>query len=176
MGGYGKVNIMEKKGLDLLTEEGRILLRNLYSLSETALLALTLIGEAFNQSIEGQVAVANVIKNRVRYWRKSYQDIILQHYDTIFQFTCWVDRGKWLFDIWKGTAELSNYERDVLRQIFYVSEGVVGGRVLSNVGKADHYYALKWMKLNMPPRWAKSMKKVGTIGDLAFLQSDRVSR
>ena len=172
MGGYGKANIMEKKGLDLLTEEGRILLRNLYSLSESTLLALTLIGEAFNQSIEGQVAVSNVIKNRVKYWKKSYQDIILQHNNKgIFQFTCWVDKGGWLFNIWQGTADLTEYERDVLRQIFWVSEGVVGGRVMNNIKKSDHYHT-NWIR----PWWARKMKKVITIGDHTFLESDRVSR
>ena len=170
MGGYGKANIMEKKGLDLLTEEGRILLKNLYSFSESTLLALTLVGECFNQFIEGQVAKANVIKNRVRYWRKSYQEIILQCNDEgVFQFTCWKDKGEWLFDIWKGTIILNEYEKGILRQIFYIAEGICGNRILSNVKRSDHYHT-NWVR----PWWGIKMKKIVTIGDHVFLESDRV--
>ena len=163
-----------KEGLDLLSEEGRRLLKNLYSLSESTLLALNLIGEAFNQTIEGQVAVGSVVRNRVRYWRKSYQDIILGHNKGVFQFSCWLDKGSWLFDIWKGTVDLNEYERTIVRQIFYVSEGIVGDRIISNVERADHYYAPKGMRLNLPPWWAVKMERICKIGDHVFLQSIKV--
>ena len=147
-----------------------MLLKNLYSFSESTLLALTLVGETFNQAIEGQIAVGNVIKNRVKYWRKSYQDIILQQNDSgIFQFTCWMDKGEWLFNIWKGVSILNEYEREVLRQIFYVAEGVCGNRILSNVKRSDHYHT-NWIR----PWWGMKMKKIVTIGEHTFLESDRV--
>ena len=137
-------------------------------------MALLLIGEAFNQSIEGRIAVACCVRNRKKYWKMSYEKVMLSYVKRgekrIFQFSCWEDKLDYLYGIWSGKENLSNYEKTVVREIYWIVDGVIGERVNDNIGYADHYYNWRLVR----PWWAMKMKKTRTIQDHVFYRSDRV--
>jgi spore germination cell wall hydrolase CwlJ-like protein len=144
----------------------------LLTFPEHILLALTLVGECFGEPIEGQVAVANVIRNRVKYWKRSYPSIVFQHSQRkVFAFSCWGTKEDYLYDVWLGKG-INHYEKKVLQQIYWISEGIVSNRIVDNVDGADHYYAYRLLRFR--PWWAKGMKKIKRIGGHLFLRSDRV--
>lgn len=126
----------------------------LTALSPSQLVVATLYGEARGEPIEGQVAVAHVIRNRVLRgdWGPSVTSVVLAW----AQFSClWPTLGGRNFKFVLEMAE--RYAREgafspSLRQMEWVEEGVFGGKIMDNTNGACHYYAAG----TTVPFWATS--------------------
>ena len=114
----------------------------LASLTPTQLTVATLFGEARGEPIEGQVAVAHVINNRVLRgdWGPSRASVL----GGWAQFSClWPTLGgknhKAVLDMAQRYAAEGAFSPS-LRQLEWVEEGVFGGRILDNTHGACHYF------------------------------------
>jgi spore germination cell wall hydrolase CwlJ-like protein len=158
----------------LSEEQFQDLYKKVMDLDNQSQMALTLVGEVFNQPVEGKIGVANCIRNRKKHWKRTYESVMLSYVKKgnrkIFQFSCWEDKLDYLYGIWAGSVVLNNYEKSLLREIYWIVDGVIGERITDNIGHADHYYAWRIVR----PRWAMKMKKTRTIQDHVFYRSDRV--
>lgn len=137
---------------------------------QTALIA-TLLGEAAKESIEGQIAVACVIRNRAkhpRWWGKTFKGVCLAK----AQFSCWWEKNDNTARVY-ALADALHRRVDatgalsVVGQLHWVAAGVMDDMLLDNTGGADHYHA-NWMFEKGLPKWAHGRKPVKTIGGHTF--------
>lgn len=136
-------------------------------LSDAQIVALTLWGEARGEPVEGRIAVACVIRNRVRepgWWGDSYMSVCLAKQ----QFSCWnADDPNYSKLMALSNHMLRGESVDaILDECLWVAEGIVGGRVRDRVGAATHYYA----ESIQAPKWAKGATLVGRVGHHLFFQ------
>lgn len=118
---------------------------------EAYCLAHAIYHESRGESINGQIAVAHVIKNRVKSNRypDSYCGVAYQPH----QFT----------DIKKTKP---NYNSESWEIAVEIAGFVYIGFIDDNTKGSTHYYAHKKVK----PYWSKSLKLVGRIGDHTFMK------
>ncbi len=138
----------------------------LASLLESELFSLVIYGEARGESIEGKVAVASVVTNRLRrggWFGSTLTEVILKPY----QFSAFNpdDPNRRLLEMiarnfWEY---LGQYE--ALRQCWWVAVGFLDGWLSSNVGEATHYFSTS---MKSPPDWASEMELVAEIGRHRF--------
>jgi len=144
------------------------------ALTDHQALTLTLLGEARGERIEGRLAVACVIHNRMMKGGRSAKSICLAR----SQFSCWWPWGgaanhalimKWARTLTLGGAIPA---RTVLDECAWIAEGVLAGRVLDAVNGATHYYSPQAMKpAGAVPSWAKKLEPVATIGGHLFFRA-----
>lgn len=136
--------------------------------------ALTAIGEARGEPIEGIVGVCFVIRNRAYSRRKLYRDICLEPK----QFSCWNDddRNFKLLQHIINDMEMGNTLVDpYTRQCVAVANAVVNQDFIDNVRGAQNYvnerrYSLA--KARQDPKldgWINRLKVVATLGKHVFL-------
>lgn len=142
------------------------------SLSAVEILAVLIYGEARGEAIEGQIAVGNVVRNRVRSSHdiKTYQDVALQPY----QFSTFHPRGGGQnYTETLGAAQQMVSARGsskqppnapLLNQCVWIATGIIVGSLLDNTNGATHYFADSIPK----PAWAKAMTHVCTVGNHLF--------
>jgi N-acetylmuramoyl-L-alanine amidase len=136
-------------------------------------LALTLIGEARGEPIEGIIGVANVIKNRAYASGKLFKDVCLSPN----QFSCWNenDPNKKVINQVYGALDFGNPITDVyLRQCIAVSSAVYEGDFLDNVKGAKNYVTLERYKAAQArkankDKWINDMIPVIILGNHVFL-------
>lgn len=146
-------------------------------LSEFDVLWLTLWAEARGEPVEGVIAVASVIRNRARYplrFGRGYKGVCLKSK----QFSCW-NPGTDINHvrlIKMAERIVSDYQvrsmlvyDDVTRQIQYIAQGIMGGQLLDNTRKSDHYLTTALFETK-PPAWARGKSPVAYIGAHAFLK------
>lgn len=136
-------------------------------LTELEILTLTLIGEARGESIEGQVAVANVIRNRVLTRGKSYGFICLESK----QFSCWNnnDPNRLLLDELGGRFLLGNkLEIPSYNQCLCVARGILKNEILDNTRGALNYLSISLFESPNRPSWAHNIKTAVTRGTQIF--------
>lgn len=140
------------------------------TLSDRQAVALTLFGEARGESLDGQIAVASVLRNRLLdgRWGQSLTAVCLAPW----QFSCWNEadpnRPLLLQLAQQLGAPLSPDPIDpVLRRCLWIADGVVTGVLPSTVKRATHYYAVA---LRDTPRWAKTGSLVGRVGGHLFFE------
>ena len=138
------------------------------TLSDTDLVALTLWGEARNEPIAGQCAVAAVIRNRVRdgRWGHTYESVVFAPW----QFSCWRPEGGkanyQALQTLKRSIELNGVPPDrALKTCYWIASGCVDGSMPENVNGACHYHALSVKAL---PDWALGHVPVARIGRHVF--------
>lgn len=129
------------------------------ALSDFDALWLTLWAECRDQPVEGQIAVASVIRNRVgKRFGSSYRAVCLAPK----QFSCWnpgadvnhvrlMDRARLVIGDY---AERSTQPADpIVRQVKYLAQGILNGDLLDNTWGSDHYLT-KTLFQSTPPTWA----------------------
>lgn len=143
------------------------------ALTDPQILTLTLYGEARGEPIEGQIAVACLIRNRTETgrWGASYAKVCLHPW----QFSCWrPEGGQQNYDRVIGLAkELATSthlpEDPQLRQCAWVAQGVIGHWIQDTTKDATHYYAPRGMTPpERVPAWAINKQPVVTIGHHLF--------
>lgn len=120
---------------------------------------LTLEAECGGEPVEGQIAVASVIRNRVgKRFGDSYRAVCLAPQ----QFSCWNpgDDAHHVRLMAKARlvagdhAERTMVPSDpIVRQLKYLAQGIMSGDLLDNTVGANHYLTKKLFQ-STPPKWA----------------------
>ncbi|HDH01102.1 MAG TPA: cell wall hydrolase [Nitrospirae bacterium] len=136
------------------------------SLGDKELFTLCLFGEARGESIDGKIAVASVIINRLKrqsWFGKSLKEVILKPY----QFSCFLEKDPNRKVLEKIADEFREHltENIALRECYWVAEGVLDEWLTSNVGKATHYHTKQ-----VDPKWDNEMKLITIIGNHEFYE------
>lgn len=147
-------------------------------LNDFQALFLTIWAEARSEPVDGQIAVAWTIRNRVNRPQRfgaSYRAVCLARK----QFSCWnpgTDANHVrLMELTRlelgDVAERSTLRRDpVLEQVKWIAEGVISGRVMDNTKQAGHYLTTALFHSEQAPRWAKGQTPLVTLGRHVFLK------
>ena len=142
------------------------------TLSDTDLVALTLWGEARNEPIAGQCAVAAVIRNRVRdgRWGHTYESVVFAPW----QFSCWRPEGGkanyQALQTLKRSIELNGVPPDrALKTCYWIASGCVDGSMPDETAKATHYF----VTASAIPKWAINQVPVKVIGAHSFFAGIR---
>lgn len=134
-----------------------------------AVLGLTVWGEARGESVEGQVAVAWVVKNRAARRKQTIQKVCLAPW----QFSCWWEDSA-NATLLAARAETMLAGRimpeprwlDLLQRCHQVLVGAIPDPTQG----ADHYLTTALYGGDDAPTWAKTMPVSTTIGRHIFLR------
>lgn len=140
------------------------------NLSDKEVMALTIFGEARGEPIEGQIAVACVIRNRFHDLPgkfKSLKDVCFQKN----QFSCWNESDvnyPMLLEMATKFVTGATPTDPSIRQCFLIVTGVLDWSIMDNTKGAINY--LTSILFNSPsrPTWAKTPKNVVTKGTQVF--------
>lgn len=139
-------------------------------LSERDIIALTLFGEARGEGPDGRIAVANVLRNRVKageFGGPSYRGVCLK----AAQFSCW-NASDPNFDILADTGRLLLLDQahgPVLRECQWIADGLLANRFVDNTHGATHYLT-EHLYATTPPSWAAKGRVLARIGAHVFLR------
>jgi len=122
-------------------------------ISQLFFAAITVYFEARGESFQGQVAVAQVIFNRVENRGKSIEEIVFAPK----QFSCFNN----------GTKPIRDY-KSFITAFEAVEEALIERMRGKKLHGADHYFRTD---LNPWPSWAKNMDHIVTIDNHSFFNS-----
>lgn len=136
------------------------------ALSDAQALAVTIWGEARSESIEGKVAVGNVVRNRMATRFATMKGICLADR----QFSCWNRDGSANHTrVLQAAEQLLTPDRPMfdasLRECLFIAQGIIGGALTDNTFNATHYFVAS---MKSPPTWARGHTPVVTIGAHVF--------
>lgn len=126
-------------------------------LSPVEVLGLTIIGEARGEPIEGQVAVACVIRNRLYgspHKYQTYKDVCFEK----LQFSCWNSNDPnyaYLLDLAQKLLARVPINDIYLKQCFYVAFGVANWDILDNTKGSQYYMTRALFESDKKPSWAR---------------------
>lgn len=132
--------------------------------------ALTLYGEARGEPIDGIIAVANVIMNRLNDNPAKYKNVRNVCLEPK-QFSCWNDDDP---NKAKLLAIADQFVRNdisdkSLKQCWYIAKGVMTKNLLDNTKSAKNYMTESLFNGPNKPNWAKNPKTTPTqIGNHVF--------
>lgn len=144
-------------------------------LTPTQVVTLTLYGEGRGEPVEGRIAIANVIRNRVLAHRPSfghdYRSVCLK----AWAFSCWLPAGgrdnyetvigiarQWIRDAAPTGARM-------VQECAWIADGLLGDRFADNAARATHYYNPDAMTpRGKIPSWAVGLLPVAVIGNHRF--------
>lgn len=146
-------------------------------LSDIQVLACTLYGEARSEPTEGIIAVACVIRNRVKvdlgndgkddWWGEGYRGVCLKP----AQFSCWSpEGGEGNFKKLEGlvNALKSKAATDArFKECAWIATGIVNDWCRDLTNGADHYHVAGMMPR---PAWAQTSVPVKQIAKHVFYQ------
>jgi hypothetical protein len=123
-------------------------------LSEPQVVGLTLFGEARGEPVEGRIAVANVIRNRVVAQRRTFgltpRDVCLKPW----QFSCWRQEGGAANygDLLSAARLLSRgvLAGPMLRECLWIAHGLLDRQFGDSVHGATHYLTAELFARNRP--------------------------
>lgn len=127
----------------------------------------TLYGEARGESMEGQIAIAWVIRNRVHeggWWGNGIVDVCQKK----LQFSCW-NPG----DPTRDTMLAVTLDSVVFRRCLAFVTLVFSGDCPDPTDRATNYFTIAspvWAKI-WPPEWAARMKETRRIGAHVFYRN-----
>jgi spore germination cell wall hydrolase CwlJ-like protein len=134
----------------------------------------TILGEAGGESIEGQVAVGQVIANRARFprwWGGNWRSVCFAPR----QFSCWWegDHANTRMVYAVATAIATHQpisEPTLLSQLRWVTTGVMDEQLLDPTKSADHYLTVALWRSPQCPDWAKHATPTIVCGNHAFFR------
>lgn len=138
------------------------------AVSDRIALICTLLGEAGGEPLDGLVAVGCVVRNRVTA-TASVRDVCTAPR----QFSCWDDTGEDGARVY-ATAEalLARQpigEANVLSEIAWVADGILGNQLRDLVAGATNYVTAQ-LYTTQPPSWARGMRVTARIGHHVFMR------
>jgi len=140
----------------------------LKELSDVEIVALTIIGEARGEPVEGQIAVANVIRNRnIKVGIKHYWEVVLAPK----QFSCWNESDPnyhYLVDLATLMLNGQKLHEDIQIQIICITRGVLGNELMDNTKGAHYYMTTSLFDSPKRPSWAKLFKNRIEKGNHTF--------
>ena len=135
-------------------------------LSDIEVLALTIYGESRGESIEGQIAVGCVVRNRTTAGGY-YKDTCLAPE----QFSCWNHNdpnflilSNLALKLFKGETQ----DELVLMQCMWTAEGIMNHEIIDITKGAKNYMTNELYEMNRP-NWSKTLKVSVVIGNQTFL-------
>lgn len=146
---------------------------SLAALSDAQIVTCTLYGEARGEPIEGLIAVACVIRNRVDdgRWGETYKRVCL----AAAQFSCWNDDGRSAnhAEVLRVAEQLAQSttlpDNARLKQCAWVAQGVMGQWLLDNTHASTHYLTGELFQRN-PPAWARGRLPAAQVGHHVFFR------
>lgn len=145
----------------------------IYDQTDVLTLARTLWGEARGEPLDGQIAVAWVIRNRAQ--RPAFAGVLAGRAGAVmhcclapWQFSCWNDSDP-------NRAKLLVLREDQCRGQMGVASNVLDGLVADPTGGADHYHTIArpaWAT-PWPPDWAATMPETARFGGHVFYSSQK---
>lgn len=137
--------------------------------NDAIVMALTGLGEARGEGLEGMVAVMQTLPNRVAEHGRTITERALQR----LQYSCWWPAGglednHYVLDLAQRTMTgmLLPPEYD---EALYLAGGVISGRFRNYSKGATHYCTYALLK-HAPPAWAVGKEPVAIIGQHAFFR------
>lgn len=138
-------------------------------LATDQVLAVTLYGEARSEPVEGRIAVASVVMNRVKAGRFGHdaRAVCLAP----MQFSCWQPKGGQ-----KNYEEVMAVVRSavngavigpIMRECAWIALGALSGDLLDRVNGSTHYVTADLFRI-APPAWAKGKTPVVRVGSHLF--------
>ena len=152
-----------------------------YAEVEREILAMTIAGEARGEPIQGQIAVAWVVKNRAdnpKWWGNDIISVCLRRYQFEMYNFLVKEEIDWR-DLYMGIRQHSQWDaiRAVTKRIHRaIAEAVIVGLIPDPTSGSTHYYNPKYAS----PAWANDLEYVKTIGQHRFYrewirETDRIS-
>lgn len=125
------------------------------------IMARTIWGEARNQGLAGQQAVANVIMNRVKkggWYGATPAEVCKKKY----QFSCWLENDP----NYKKLINVDSSDRQFV-QCLDVAQKAINGEIGDNTGGATEYHTK-----DIKPNWNyNKLQKTASIGDHIFYKT-----
>lgn len=142
--------------------------KQLDELTEAQVFIATLYGEVRSEPVEGIVAVAAVVRNRVNdgRWGKDYRRACLAPW----QFSCWnpvggVRNHDKVAALVKQMSERMSVTDPQVRELAYLAHGFLGGFLRDPVSGATHYHVAT---MQPRPKWARDQVPVAQKGHHVF--------
>lgn len=136
-------------------------------MTERQAVALTTYGEARGEAVEGRIAVACVLRNRyvTGRWGHTFAAVA----SAPKQFSCWNegDPNAMLLRRLLATGDDGTGSEPILRECFWIADGVLQGALQPRVGSATHYFATS---MKMPPAWAVGQTPICRVGSHLFFR------
>jgi N-acetylmuramoyl-L-alanine amidase len=142
-------------------------------LTEAQVVGLTLWAEARGGSIEGRIAVANVIRNRVRANKKHYGLTARAVCLKPWQFSCWNAGTDTNHNLLMDTAHhLISGEQPgpLVRECLWIAQGLLENAFVDNTHGSSHYLTTALLEAK-PPSWAVGQRVLAHIGGHAFMRA-----
>lgn len=130
------------------------------------LVAMTIYGEARNQTLYGQILVGFVIMNRWKkpcWWGKNLREVLFKPE----QFDCWKPGNVNLRKITQAMEKCIQGDcNKYIDQALWLADGILTGRIIDTSEDVNHYY-----KLGSPmPFWARGKEPNIIEDDHAFFR------
>lgn len=149
------------------------------SLTDEAALVATLVGEVRGEPIEGQVAVASVIRNRVNFdirsdnkpdwWGEGYIGVCTKPK----QFSCWNDgdpNASTVYAVAEGLITGLPLGANIA-QLRWIAQGIIEGVIASRVRDADHYLTARlYESITDRNHWARKRAPLMQVGSHVFFK------
>jgi len=142
------------------------------ALTDRDALICTLLGEAASEPIEGQVAVASVIRRRVlnpRWWGSGYKGVCLKP----SQFSCWWEQNgntEAVYALAEHLVKRLPLGGGVLPQLQWIAEGIIGEQIRDRAKGSDHYLTVALYGSMKAPEWARQATPVVKVGSHQFFR------
>lgn len=145
-------------------------------LTDVQAFTCTLIGEALNEPLDGVLAVASTIRNRVNadihgdskpdWWGETYKGVCLKPW----QFSCWWELNANAARVYDAaTALLDGADWTTQHEAFiHIASLVMEGDVPDISNRADHYLTTALYRSSKCPAWAKLSTPVCVAGHHTF--------
>lgn len=133
-------------------------------------LALTLVGEARGESLDGRVAVAHTVRNRATEKSREAADVCLQKW----QYSCWNEgtdsNHRFVMalaeKLW-GTKEPLGEYASLFAECQYLAGGVLTGALRDHTKGSTHYLTIDLLH-SRPPTWVGDRLPTVVLGNHAF--------
>lgn len=146
-----------------MTVHGR---SDLARLDNGLLLALCVWGESRGEPVEGQIAVACVVRNRVIRTAHDWKAVILAPW----QFSCFnEDDPNFLRIVRAANILLVGMKDAPLKQAVWVADGVLANQVIDNTRGSQNYLTTALLQSERAPTWAVNRPILAVVGGHSFL-------
>lgn len=138
-------------------------------LATDQVLAVTLYGEAESEPIEGRIAVASVVMNRVKAGRFGHdaRAVCLAP----MQFSCWQPKnGQKNYEaVLAVVRSMVNGAAmgPIMRECAWIAAGALSGAMRDSVKSSTHYLTADLFRIN-PPAWTKGKTPTIRVGSQLF--------
>jgi spore germination cell wall hydrolase CwlJ-like protein len=139
----------------------------IHQLPDAVVLALTIYGEARGEPVEGQIAVACVVRNRLKAKAGArWRDICLAP----AQFSCFnADDPNYALMERAANVLMTQSPPPELAQAEWIADGIISGACYQDPTNGANHYLTESLFLSHPPSWAINQPVRASVGRHIFL-------